>query len=109
MVPATEYLFTYGTLRDQIVQQELFSRALEGSKDSLPQHKVVEKSVGGLYPTIIHTGKAEDTVEGELYVISGSELRKTDLYEGKAYIREKLSLVSGIEAWVYRSRLSGSN
>ncbi len=45
-------------------------------------------------------------IEGRVFVVSASELRRLDRYEqlGSRYGRAMLELVDGSEAWVYRKR-----
>ncbi len=101
IIPATEHLFTYGTLQEASVQTELYDRLLEGTQDLLPGFKASDNLVAGLYPSLTYTKNEEHRVKGLVYAISGSELFKTDVYEGEAYFRKKVRLASGISAWVY--------
>ncbi|WP_190810747.1 gamma-glutamylcyclotransferase family protein [Flagellimonas sp. S3867] len=96
-----EHLFTYGTLQDVQVQQYIFQRTLEGQSDSLPGFKRLENAVYDRYPLVIRTGNPQDFVEGMVYKVSQEELGKADVYETNAYKRIKMSLISGISAWVY--------
>ncbi len=98
---ATVCLFTYGTLQEEDVQKMIFSRTLNGSRDSLRSHTVSEKMVGGLYPTIRQSEDPNHMVEGFVYVISEEELILADAYEGEAYERKNVTLESGVNAWVY--------
>lgn len=98
---ATEYLFTYGTLQDKEIQQMVFSRILKGNKDLLKEYTISKELVGGLYPTLRSSPKSEKGVPGIVYIISKDELRRVDVYEGDAYLRKKVRLTSGTEAWVY--------
>ncbi|WP_372973534.1 DUF4286 family protein [Muriicola sp.] len=98
---ATAYLFTYGTLQEEGVQNMVFSRTLNGNRDCLGSHKISEKMVGGLYPTIKSSEDPNDKVEGFVYVISEEELTLVDAYEGEAYERKSITLESGVKAWVY--------
>ena len=59
---ATVYLFSYGTLQETDVQKMIFSRALNGNRDSLKAHVLSEEMVGGLYPTIRSSDDPEDKV-----------------------------------------------
>ena len=99
--PATEYVFAYGTLQQEAVQKSLFTRTLQGEKDVLPGYLEAEDLVAGIYPTLRHTAQKDDSVQGIVITISGAELLKTDAYEGEAYFRKKVSLLSGKSAWVY--------
>lgn len=101
IIPATEHLFTYGTLQEATVQTKLFNRLLEGTQDLLYGFKASDSLVAGLYPSLTYTKNEEHEVKGLVFAISGSELLKTDAYEGEAYFRKKVRLASGKSAWVY--------
>jgi gamma-glutamylcyclotransferase (GGCT)/AIG2-like uncharacterized protein YtfP len=101
---ATEYLFSYGTLQDMEVQKLVFSRILKGEEDQLNYHRISEEMVGGLYPTIRLSKNPSEVVKGYVYVISQEELKRVDAYEGDAYARKKVTLASGINAWVYHGK-----
>ncbi|MEX0361440.1 gamma-glutamylcyclotransferase family protein [Flagellimonas sp.] len=96
-----EYLFTYGTLQDLQVQQYIFGRTLTGKSDFLPGFKKMENAVYDRYPLVIQSGNPKDTVQGMVYEVTPLDLTKSDIYETSAYIREKVVLESGIEAWLY--------
>ena len=108
ITPATEHLFTYGTLQDEAVQTALFSRELTAAEDSLTEYCLSDVKVAGLYPTIAHTGNAEHAVLGKVFVISSTDLLKADSYEGDAYYRKKVTLASGLNAWVYLGQTKNS-
>lgn len=101
---ATEYLFTYGTLQDEAVQNMVFSRTLKGKQDILKNHTLSKKMVGGLYPTLHPSKEKKEQVSGEVFIVSNAELLRADSYEGDAYYRKKVALASGIRAWVYLSK-----
>lgn len=96
-----EYLFTYGTLQDQQVQEYIFGRVLVGKPDFLLGFKRFENAVYGRYPLVLQTQNLEDKVHGKVYELTILELKKADIYETSAYKREKFALESGGEAWVY--------
>jgi len=101
LLGATEYLFTYGTLQDETIQSVIFSRKLSGSQDSLLGYKISDEKVAEAYPVIFNTGNPADTVMGNVYLVTNTELLKADAYEGVAYKRIKVTLESGKKAWVY--------
>lgn len=101
---ATEYLFTYGTLQDEMIQSTIFSRRLSGSPDILPGFRMADQKVAGAYPVIEESQEPADQVEGVVYLVTNNELIKTDAYEGVAYKRTKVILDSGKESWVYLGR-----
>ncbi len=104
LLGATEFLFTYGTLQEEIIQAAVYSRKLSGIPDVLTGYRISDVKVAGAYPVIEQTGKESDNVEGVVYLITNKELLKTDAYEGVAYRRIKVRLKSGKESWVYLSR-----
>ena len=101
---ATEYLFTYGTLQDEMIQAVVYSRRLAGEDDVLTGFRISEEKVAGAYPVIVRTDQDEDRVNGVVYMVTNKELLKTDAYEGDAYKRIKVTLASGTESWVYLGR-----
>jgi len=109
ITPATEYLFTYGTLQQERVQKDLFERVLEGKEDMLVGYRPSDNLVAGLYPSLIPANDEEHSVLGQVYAISGSELLKADIYEGDAYYRKKVGLRSGKNAWVYLGKQMNPN
>jgi len=98
---ATEYLFTYGTLQDEAVQNMVFSRTLTGKPAILKNHTLAKEMVGGLYPSLKPSNEKKGQVSGEVFIVSNAELLRADSYEGDAYYRKKVRLASGIQAWVY--------
>lgn len=96
-----EHLFTYGTLQEEQVQQDVFGRLVQGHPDALLGFKKMENAVYGQYPVVIPTEDAKDKVKGTVYQVSLTNLEKADAYETDAYKREKFPLESGLEAWVY--------
>ncbi|NJB71792.1 gamma-glutamylcyclotransferase (GGCT)/AIG2-like uncharacterized protein YtfP [Saonia flava] len=101
----SEFLFTYGTLQDPQVQHYIYGRILDGKPDFLLGHKRLKNAVYGKYPLVVKTNHENDSVPGMVYYISYEELLKTDVYETNAYRREKATLKSGIDAWVYVENL----
>lgn len=104
LLGATEYLFTYGTLQDEMIQAAVYSRRLSGSQDILKGYRISNHKVAGEYPVIVKTNEPEDRVEGVVYMVTNKELLKTDAYEGVAYRRLRATLESGKECWVYLGR-----
>lgn len=104
LLGATEYLFTYGTLQDEIIQAAVYSRRLSGSPDILKGFRISDHKVAGTYPVIIKTDEAADSVRGVVYMVTNKELLKTDAYEGVGYQRLRATLESGKECWVYIGR-----
>ena len=99
--PATEQLFTYGTLQNEEVQQAVFRRKLVGDFDALPGYQLATELVAGRYPLIERGHDDMTKVRGMVFEVSGEELRMADAYEGGAYKRIKVTLDSGKPAWVF--------
>jgi len=97
----TQYLFTYGTLQEELVQQEIFGRKLRGKRDVLLGYKLSEKKLMGQYPVIESTGDANDRIAGQIYKVTNLDLFKADAYETQAYKRITVTLASGKQAWTY--------
>nr|WP_298520594.1 gamma-glutamylcyclotransferase family protein [uncultured Kordia sp.] len=105
------YLFSYGTLQLEKVQQETYNRILSGSKDSLTNYKlesleitnteVLAKSEQKFHPIAVKTLNSEDHIEGVIFEITEQELLDTDTYEVEEYKRVLETFNSGKEAWVY--------
>ena len=95
-----EKLFTYGTLRDALVQQAVLGRTTPGDVDVLDDYGRFEIRLdSGVYPIIRPQPGA--AVHGMLITVTTQELSTLDIYETEAYQRIRVILRSGIEAWVY--------
>jgi len=109
--PATELLFSYGTLQLEAVQLATFGRRLAGEADALPgfarellkieDATVVATSGQTHHPIVRHTGSTGDAVDGMVFEVTPEELRNADRYEVAAYQRVAVTLRSGRRAWVY--------
>jgi len=107
------YLFSYGTLRLENVQLDLFGRKLEGEKDILPGYilrdiqihdpLVVEKSGQSHHLIAVPSGDAGAVTVGMLYLVTEQELQVADDYEVDAYKRIRARFGSGKDGWVYVS------
>lgn len=96
-----EALFVYGTLREGGIQERVIGRLVPGELDALDGYrKSTIKISGRTYPII--SPREGSVVEGAVLVLTLEELKKTDKYEGPAYVRRKVTLRSGITAWVYQ-------
>lgn len=106
-----EPLFSYGSLRDEKVQQALFGRTLDGSADALLGYRLAtitiidqrSVSLSGKTEHLIldPSGNDDDQVQGTVFQLTNQELETADRYEDAAYKRIRVSLRSGGEAWVY--------
>jgi len=97
-----EELFVYGTLMDPVIQFAVFGRATEGSPDRLAGYRKSSIRLGDRDYSIIEP-EAGNSVEGLAITVSSTELSLIDHYEGEAYRRQKVTLVSGRQAWVYQA------
>ncbi len=106
-----EYLFSYGTLRESRVQNELFGRRLAGDPDILNGYRLDEIEItdpdflsgGGdkRQQTLVESSDPADIVEGTVLEVTYDELLRVDEYEPSEYHRAEVTLASGKEAWVY--------
>ena len=107
----TEYLFSYGTLQEEAVQMQLFSRRLIGDKDILIGYKtsqieLTEEGFSGFteqatYLIALPSDNDADVIEGTAFKVSKQELLLADGYEPDEYRRELVTLASGKRAWIY--------
>jgi gamma-glutamylcyclotransferase (GGCT)/AIG2-like uncharacterized protein YtfP len=108
-----EKLFSYGTLRLPQVQESLFGRLLDGTKEELPGYKVedlkikdqtvIEKSGTDMHPILVQTGEPTDVVSGMVFEVTQAELEEADEYEVDDYRRTLAAMHSGTRAWIYSS------
>ena len=92
-------LFVYGTLRDPVVQQNIFGRVVPGVPDKL---RGFRKIWLGIYPAIL-PDSADSIIDGLLLELTPEELLQGDIYETEDYQRIEVTLESGVVAWVYRA------
>jgi gamma-glutamylcyclotransferase (GGCT)/AIG2-like uncharacterized protein YtfP len=110
VMPQTELLFSYGTLRQPEVQLATFGRELYGRPDAIVGYDldyvtitdphVIATSGSDRHP-ILKAGAATATVEGTVFAISEAELAAADSHEVDEYVRVAVPLRSGQTAWVY--------
>ncbi|TRX38290.1 gamma-glutamylcyclotransferase family protein [Flavobacterium restrictum] len=99
-------LFTYGTLQNEDIQENIFGRILQGTPETLIGYVLneiqIEEEFGIThYPIIVETNDPNDTISGILYEITSNDLRQADLYEGLHYKRIEVHLQSNDIVWVY--------
>jgi len=109
-VADTQWLFSYGTLRDPSVQRAVFGRETETIEDALPgfaldtvlitDPAVVAASGKDRHP-ILRRGSPSDSVHGAAILVSEAELAAADRYEVADYRRIPVVLASGRKAHVY--------
>jgi gamma-glutamylcyclotransferase (GGCT)/AIG2-like uncharacterized protein YtfP len=111
MPDTTERLFSYGTLQLEAVQRSTFGRLLAGRPDHLPGFRqslieitdpeVLATSGQTHHPIVVHTGDPQDQIAGTVFELTPEDLAQADRYEVADYRRERFTLASGVEAWVY--------
>lgn len=99
-------LFTYGTLQQTDIQEELFGRRLVGTPEKLVGYALeeiqIEEEFGLIdYEILVETGNPTDTINGIVYEVTQKELNQADLYEGMNYKRVEVHLQSDQKAWAY--------
>ena len=95
-----EPLFVYGTLRDADVQQRVYERTIPGEPDVLPGYRKAQIWLdGAYYPIAIPDPDSE--IDGLVLELTPEEMARGDAYEGSEYRRLRVTLRSGLEAWVY--------
>ena len=104
-------LFSYGTLQQESVQEELFGRKLNGSPEVLHRFKteIIKLEDEGfdsfteddLFLIAVKTGELTDYIKGIVLELSDEELYKADAYEPKEYTRVQAITESGKEVWLY--------
>jgi hypothetical protein len=107
----TEHLFSYGPLQLEAVQLKTFGRTLKGRADQLPGYgqtlleitdpAVLATSGKTQHPMVAYTGNTSDQVTGIVFSITPAELLHADAYEVADYRRDRVTLASGLAAWVY--------
>ncbi|TCM20800.1 gamma-glutamyl AIG2-like cyclotransferase [Novosphingobium sp. PhB165] len=106
----TVQLFSYGTLRDPVVQRALFGRQLQGKADAMlgwrqrmieiTDPAVIAKSGTRWHPMVERSEDADDAVEGMVFRLTPEDLARADAYEVD-YVRREVLLRSGSTAFVY--------
>lgn len=104
-------LFSYGTLQQENVQLATFGRRLAGQLDQLTgfvqtdieidDPEVVHASGKTHHPMLVFTDRPDDCVSGTVFNMTEAELAQADDYEVDDYKRVSVTLVSGVQAWVY--------
>lgn len=108
---AVHRLFSYGTLRQPLVQESLFGGHVPTERDALPgwrldwvtitDPEVIRTSGSDRHP-ILRRGSATDIVEGSVLELGFEwQLHAVDDYEVADSQRIEVTLTSGATAWVY--------
>jgi gamma-glutamylcyclotransferase (GGCT)/AIG2-like uncharacterized protein YtfP len=106
-----EQLFSYGTLRDEKVQRAVFGRTVAGRPDAIvgcrlePVTITAGESIAisgtADHTILVKTGNDADEISGVQFEITEQDLARADAYEDAAYVRVRVRLRSGTDAWVY--------
>ncbi len=106
-----EFLFFYGTLQLETVQQATFGRLLSGNSDALrgfalASLKIEDPEVIAISGKATHTiakftGRDSDEIAGTVFRVTADDIENADRYEVDACKRIAVTLRSGIRAWVY--------
>lgn len=92
------YLFSYGTLKNEIVQHKVLGRTVPMHADVLTGYRLD----WDIFPPYAVAIPDEDgTIDGVRLEIMQNDLSHLDHYEGVAYVRVDVTLESGEQAWVY--------
>lgn len=110
----THAVFSFGTLRQESVQQTLYGGTVPTVPDSLVGWRlttvritdpaVIAASGSDLHPGIERSGDVDDRVDGGVLTLDDAALAATDRYESVGYERTSVVLASGREAWIYVPR-----
>jgi len=96
-------LFVYGTLQKKDVQKKVIGRVVEFKPDTLSGFKKFTVEINNnIYPIINKSLDSSKKINGFVLDIKEEDFKNLDEYETDAYIREIVTLDSGISAWVYK-------
>jgi len=105
------FLFSYGTLQQEAVQQSTFGRLLRGHADELVGFEqsllriedpaFVAASGKADHAVVKFNGRSDSRVRGMVFEVTADELIEADQYEPVGYKRISTVLASGKQAWVY--------
>ncbi|MHA6616463.1 gamma-glutamylcyclotransferase family protein [Pseudonocardia sp. DLS-67] len=106
-----DILFSYGTLRQPEVQEVVFGRILDGWDDTISGYSaevlvitdpvVIATSGSDRHPVLRPAAELSAAVPGTAFRVSAADIDAADRYEVDDYVRIRVPLASGAEAWVY--------
>lgn len=109
-----EYLFSYGTLQQADVQIATFGAHVTGTPDALvgfeeshveiTDPEVLALSGERFHPIVRRTDNSPDRVAGTVFALSAAQLAQADAYEVDDYARTRVTLASGLAAWLYMAK-----
>ena len=95
-----EKLFVYGTLKDPMIQKDIFGRVVKGKESQLYGYTRKTAFIDGeIYP-IAESGNADSYIDGLILELTQKELQRADAYEGDSYKRVSVSMHNDL-VWVY--------
>ncbi len=93
-------VFAYGTLLFPDVQRVVMGRLIDGRPDRLFAYRKCSLHDGQeTFPNV--APDPDGVVDGRLLEVTDEELARMDGYEGDLYSRRRVTLASGVDAWVY--------
>ena len=99
---AGHLLFAYGTLLAPSIQRGVIGRLIAGKADRLNGFRKTALRDGvDSFPNVTPDPKSH--VAGHVLQVTERELALIDNYEGDRYVRERVTLASGQETWIYRA------
>ena len=110
------FVFSYGTLQNSQVQQQLLNRTLSASEDILTGYEkkqveikdplVIKQSGERFHPILVKNSASTQEIYGSVLEVTGAELLKIDDYESENYERVMVELKSGKKVWLYQKKPS---
>ena len=107
-------LFSYGALQQPELQLDTFGRVVQTEPDVLPGYtadyveirdtRFSDRTGMTVHPMLRRTGTARDKVTGRVLHLTDDEVDAADEFEMSLFHRERVTLASGREAWVYLGR-----
>lgn len=93
-------VFAYGTLLNPEVQEAVIGRRADGPPDRLAGFAKSSLQDGpDSFANL--TPDPDGRVAGKVIEVTQHELARIDMYEGDLYVRRRVTLESGAEAWAY--------
>ncbi len=113
------FIFSYGSLQQDMVQLDTYGRRLLGTTDALPGYVQAFEEIEDPeraaahkrthYANVVLALDPASVVRGTVFDITEEELITTDRYEARDnYTRVEAVLKSGTRAWVYVSARTAS-
>ena len=95
-----ERLFVYGTLRQPSVVKKVIGRAVQGTPATLRDYHRKTVRYYGRYCFVI-ISDTKSSVKGAILFVTKQELQLFDNYEYRIYLKKRVRLTNGNNAWVY--------